>query len=181
MVNATFTDEMKELLASMVGKRFVSYECSKDSFSRAFGNMRINFNGRSIELTNEEQTFPLFDGEEDMTCFACKVVDSKRPFEPDVVAETTVTDVNKSITSIEVVTDTIEVNNGEYSIVYDMALIFHMGESVLMVSRDTWFSELITIKENDDYNQAFSVDDQKESWSNDGEYKVNVKRVRKSI
>ena len=89
--------------------------------------------------------------------------------------------MNKSITSIEVVTDTIEVNNGEYSIVYDMALIFHMGESVLMVSRDTWFSELITIKEYDDYNQTFSVDDQKESWSNDGEYKVNVRRVRKSI
>lgn len=178
MVKATFTDEMKKILSNMTGRQFVSYECEKDDgFSRAFGNMRINTDSFSIELTNEEHTLPFFDDTEDITCFACTEVDSKKPFEPAVVTETCVTEVSKTITGLELINDTISVNNGEYEISFDAAIIIHMGNDVMMLARDTWFSEIITIADNDDYDQVFSIEDVKEAWSNEGENTVDVNRT----
>ncbi|MBR1470885.1 MAG: hypothetical protein IJ600_13195 [Lachnospiraceae bacterium] len=51
----------------------------------------------------------------------------------------------------------------------------------LKVARDTWFSEIITISDNDDYDQVFSIEDVKEAWSNDGENTVDVKRTRMNL
>ncbi len=182
MVYATFTDEMKQLLSNTKGECFVSFECEKDeAFSRAFGNMRLNFNTFSIDLTNEEHTLPFFDENEDITHFSCAAVDPKNPFKPAVVADTKVSPVDKTVTDIELITDTINVNNGEYEICFDAAIIIHMGDDVIMLARDTWFSELITIADNDNYDKIFSIDDVKEAWSNDGDYLVDVKRVRTKL
>ena len=178
MVKATFTDEMKKILSNMIGRQFVSYECEKDDgFSRAFGNIRINIDTFSIELINEEHTLPFFDDTEDITCFACTKVDSEQSFEPAVVTETCVTEVGKVITGVELINDIISVNNGEYEISFDAAIIIHMGNDVVMLARDTWFSEIITIADNDDYDQVFSIEDVKEAWSNEGENMVDVKRT----
>lgn len=182
MIYATFTEEMRMLLHSMIGKKFSSYECGLDErFFRAFGNVRINVDTLPVELTNEEHSLPLLDGYEDMTYFSVEKVDSNFRFEPDVVTNTKVIEVNKVITSIEIVTDSISVNKGEYQITFDAALIFHMGNDTLMFARDAWFSELITIKENDEYDNVFPIQEAKESWSNDGELKVEVQRSRNKI
>lgn len=182
MVYATFTDEMKQIISNAKGKCFVSYECEKDeNFSRTFGNMRINLDSFSIDLTNEEHSLPFFDEREDVTHFSCVKVDPKTPFKPAVLTDTTATPVDKIITDIELITDTINVNNGEYEICFDAAIIIHMGDDVIMLARDTWFSELITIADNDNYDKIFSIDDVKEAWSNDGDYLVDVKRVRTKL
>ena len=179
MVIATFTDEMKKILSNMIGRQFVSYECEKDNgFTRAFGNMRINIESFSIELTNEEHTLTFFDDTEDITHFACMEVDSKKSFKPAVVTETCITEVGKVITGLELINDTISVNHGEYEISFDTAIIIHMGNDIMMLAKDTWFSEIITIADNDDYDQVFSIEDVKEVWSNDGENTVDVKRTR---
>ena len=182
MVNATFSNEMKSLLSSMTGKLFVSYECEKDDgYSRTFGNMRINTDSFSIDLTNEEQTLPFFDEIEDITCFACTKIDPRKPFEPAVMTETCVTKVDKRITGMELISDTININKGEYEIIFDSAIIIHMGDDIMMLARDTWFSEIITIANNDDYDQVFSIEEAKNAWSNDGENDVDVKRIRMKI
>ena len=51
----------------------------------------------------------------------------------------------------------------------------------LKVARDTWFSEIITISDNDDYDQVFSIEDVKEAWSIDGENTVDVKRTSRNL
>lgn len=182
MVNATFTDEMKKTLSNMTGRQFVSYECEKDDvFSRTFGNMRINTDTFSIELTNKEHTLPFFDGTEDITCFACEEVEPENAFEPAVATETCITNVGKVITGLELINDTITVNNGEYEISFDAAIIIHMGSDVIMLSRDTWFSEIITITDNDDFDRIFSIEDVKETWSNEGDNMVTVKRIRMNL
>lgn len=37
---------------------------------------------------------------------------------------------------------------------------------------------MISIVNNDDYNHIYSIDEAKEEWSNDGDYKVKVDRKR---
>ncbi|MBQ6637806.1 MAG: hypothetical protein IJH82_04035 [Lachnospiraceae bacterium] len=182
MVEAVLTNEMKVLLSKMKDKKILSYECEKDDgFSRTFGNLRINLDTFSIEITNEEHTLPFFEGEEDVTYFECKEVNPQEVFVPYVVTETAVKEVNQIITGIELINDTINVNDGEYEISFDEAIIIHMDTDTLMLARDTWFSEIISIRDNDDYNQIFSVDEVKEEWSNEGEKSVSIERKRITI
>ena len=50
-----------------------------------------------------------------------------------------------------------------------------------MFSRDIWFSEVITINENDDYDAVYSIDKVVEAWSDDGENKVKVIRTSRKL
>lgn len=43
---------------------------------------------------------------------------------------------------------------------------------------DTWFSEMINIANNDDYDSIYPIDELKEEWSNEGEDKVDIERKR---
>lgn len=182
MIRATMNDEMRSILKGIIGTQLISYETEKDpSFSRVYGNLRINTSAGSIEIANEEQDFPFFDETEDMTCFSCVKANPNIPFEPAVVTDTQVIDVNNTITSVDIISDTIDVNHGEYQITFDAAIVVHMGDEVLMLARDTWFSELITIVDKDDYDQIFSIDDVKEAWSNDGDYDVDVQRIKSTL
>lgn len=179
MVKATLTDDMIKLLSSTIGKHLVSYECEQDDgFSRTFGNIRINFEGLSIEITNEEHTLPFFGEKEDMTYFMCTEVDPSSHFVPAIITETKVRNVGKTVSSIEIISDSVSVNNGEYEITFDEAIVFHMGEDVLMLARDIWFSEIISIADNDDYDHIFSIEELKDAWSNDGEDEVKIQRSR---
>ena len=182
MVKAIMTDEMRSILTGIIGSQLISYETEKEpSFSRVYGNLRINTSVGSIEVSNEEQVFPFFDDSEDMTCFSCVKVDPMIPFEPAVITDTQIIEVNNTITGVDIISDIIDINQGEYQITFDAAIIIHMGNDALMLARDTWFSELITIADNDDYDQVFSIDEVKEVWSNDGDYNVSVQREKHSI
>ena len=71
--------------------------------------------------------------------------------------------------------------NGEYEIVFDTALIIKTESQTIMFSRDVWFSEVINISDNDDYDCVYPIDSVIEHWSNEGDYEVTVKRSKKSI
>ena len=85
-------------------------------------------------------------------------------------------EIQETITKIEVITDTIEINQGETVIEADCALALHTNKSTYTFARTEWFSEVIFILHNKDYNELFPVQKVEESWCNDGENKVNVKR-----
>ncbi len=177
MTKATFTNEERALLADMKGKIFVSYECEKDPpFSRAYGNVRINTDAYSAEIRNETEPFPFFGETEDMSRFSCTKVNPSVPFRPAVVKDSQIVPVNEKIISAELITDTIDVNNGEYVFVFDAALILRTEKRTFMFARDIWFSENITIAENDDYDSIFPLETAKESLSNYGEYPVKATR-----
>ena len=72
-------------------------------------------------------------------------------------------------------------NDGEYEISFDRAIIFRTDKKDIMFSRDIWFSEVITINENDDYDAVYSIDQVVEAWSDEGENKVNVIRTSRKL
>lgn len=182
MVEARFSKDMISILSSCKDKKLVSYESEAPSeVGGVYGNMRLNFDGFSLEIVNEEQSMPMFNEQEDVACISCSKVDTSAPFEPMVVTDVVKTSVGHVVEAIDVITDTIDVNDGEYQIAFDMAVIFHMENAILMVSRDVWFSEMLTIRDNERFDEVFPVDEVIESWSNDGEYHVSVKRTKTSL
>ena len=182
MVNARFSKKMIEVLSSMKGKTFVSYECDEGhGFPRAYGNFRINLDDYSIDVSNEIQGLSFFDIEEDVAVFSCKKVDSNTPFEPGVIGDTRTVFIEETIESVEIITDEINVNKGDYEIVFDTALIIKTEYQTIMFSKDVWFSEVINISDNDDYDNVYPIDAVKEDWNNDGDYEVTIKRTKVSI
>ena len=185
MVSAKFTSEMRQMLKNMVGKIFVSYEYLKENNlpNQTYGNLRIHMEDCAIDLTNEEKTFPFFDGREDMSCFSCKRVDKNVPFQPFVVtdARTVAYEVGEQIARVEIMNDTININQGEYVISFDTALIIQTTSHIYMFARGLWFSEIISIRSDDDYEKVLSMEKLIDSWSNEGEDSVKIKRTITSL
>ena len=180
MVYATLNEDMVELLKNLKFSNFISYECGK-THNTAYGNLRINTNKGSIELSNIEREISFFDITEDVACFECKVSNSAIEFKPYCIEPFEVFEIDGKIENIEIINDVIEVNDGEYEISFDRAIIFRTDKKDIMFSRDIWFSEVITINENDDYDAVYSIDEVVEAWSDEGKNKVNVIRTSKKL
>ena len=180
MVYATLTEEMLRLLKDLKFSDFISYEGAKTS-NTFYGNLRIHTDKRSIELCNIERTMPFFDISEDIACLECKLSDPTVTFKPHSTEPFEVFEMGGRIESIEIINDKIDVNDGEYEISFDRAIIFRTNEKCIMFSRGVWFSEVIMIYENDDYDVVYPVDEVIEAWSNDGENKVEVTRSRREL
>lgn len=182
MVKVQFSEEMLFMLMEMKGKKFISFECENDKrFSRSYGNLRINVSDYAIELKNEEEERPFFEGTEEISGFSCEKDDPSKKFQLMVSTDTRVVPVDEVICSVDIVTDTINVNHGEYEIEFDEALIIQTESKLIMFSRDTWFSEVITISDHDDYDSVYPIASVIEDWNDYGEATVEVKRTRRPL
>ena len=181
MAKKIFTKEMIEIISAMKGERIVSYQCPQiDKWSRTYGNFRINMEKYAIEFTNEVKEIPFFDRTEEVAGFECKKVDLHTEFKPALIIDVQVVPVDEKVKTIEIITDKIKVEE-DYEITFDNALIFHTEHQTIMFSRDTWFSELINISDNDDFDSIFPIEKVIEEWNCDGDYKVSVKRTKRNI
>ena len=182
MEKAIFNAEMRNILKSIIGKTFVSYECEdSDGPNMTYGNFRINTDVEAIDVSNETKVMPFFDAEEDVACFACIKADPGNPYVPDVVTSTRTVPVQGIIRAVSLVNDAINVNNGEYQITFDQALIIRTDDRIFMFSKDIWFSEMIKISDTDDYDNIYPIASVIEDWNNDGEYIVTVNRTREDL
>ena len=178
MTNATLDKNMIELLKNLKNTKFISYECGK-IFNLASGNLKINTDKISLEITNFLKEDLFFDENEEFAVFECKKSNSK--FKPYCDTTLKKFGIEENIINIEIINDFISVNNGEYEFSYDQAIIIKTQNKTIMFSRDVWFSEVITISDNDNYDDVFPISEVKETFSNYGEYKVEVKRRKYSL
>lgn len=180
MLNAILREDMIELLKDLKNSKFISYECGK-IFNCVGGNLRINTSNGSIEIGNIEKPMIFFDENDEVAFFECKKVDSDARFQPycDVTPERF--EIGETITGIEIINDYANVNNGEYEFSFDQAIIIKTQNTVTMFSRDMWFSEVITVSDNDNYDALFPISKAAESFSDYGEHKVDVRRTRHEL
>lgn len=182
MVQAGFSHEMRNALRNMIGHRFIAYEYGEDTSSNtAYGNVRLNTDNGNVEIRCEERPLPFFGEMEDVACFACRQVRPEEPYVPAVITSTNRSMVDDRIDAVEILTDQINVNHNEYQIEIDVAVIFYCEHRTIMFSRGIWFSEVITISFDDDYEKVFPMQKIIESWSNEGEYDVRVQRSHSSL
>ena len=181
MVYMTLTKEMEDMLKSIINSTFISYERDDFGFS-AYGNLRINTNKTSIELTNLEKVVPFIKDEEEVAGFECQIADKNTKFIPYCPGDPYCKiEVNSLIKEIEIVNDFIYVNDGEYEISFDQAIIIKTEAKTIMFSRSTWFSETISIDEHDDYDSVNPVSDERELFENEDMNKVKITRTRRKL
>ena len=168
MVDATFTTEMIELLQSLHGKRFKSYEYNKEGrFNRAYGNLRINLGRSAIDISCIQRPVEDFFGEaEDMSVFACKSVAREIPFKPYIEGRVLEFMVDEDITSVELVRDHVNYNDGECVIDMDVALIVRTKFKTYTFSRSIWFDESIEIQIGETGDGPAGLETVEELWGN---------------
>lgn len=176
MIDLKFTNDMLSLLKTLKGQCFLSCEKEKSIIDddSVYGNIRLNFENTSIDLVNEQELFEGF--EEELACFSCIKVNSNQKFLPNAVGKTEVIAKKGVVEKIEIATDTIDLNHGETIIESDSAIIFYTDCSCYTFARTVWFSEVISILSDKSYDSICPISKVIESWSNDGENEVTVKR-----
>ena len=77
--------------------------------------------------------------------------------------------------------DSIYLNDGEFEISFDQAIIIKTETKTIMFSRSAWFSEDISIDEHDDYDSIYPVSDERELFENEDTNKVKITRTRRKL
>ena len=191
MVELKFTEEMIRLLSRLKGETLLSYSYDKHwekvvrpecYIPSSYWKTRLGTTIGEIDLINEENVHPWFGGTEGIAGFACKIVKNGEPLDDGREPPAYVQSVNKRIVGIEIINDVIDITNRNYSLTFDQALIFRFEDgSVLMFSRDVWFSEEISITWHDDYDKLFSIEQLTETLNNEGDDQVEVTRTRRVL
>ena len=174
MVYATLSSKMVDLLRSMIGNEFLSYECAVQN-DEIYGNLRINTSGGSVEVINEVQELPFLDGCEELSFFCCCEANRESGFQPFCVEPVSIIPVSERISGIEVIRDIVCVNNGNYEIAFDMAIVIKCQTRTIIFSRSWHFSEVISVKS--DIADVYPVESVVSDWENDGDNHVAVDRV----
>jgi len=184
MVKAKFSNEMIKYIEQLKNSNFIKYFIdNQTNGASAYCKLGIESNNICLDIFNEETSVEWFindDGvnKEDISVFSCKIREDNENFKPYIEeSEIESVIVNEKINNVKIVSDIINVNNGEYVIDYDMAIIIETEQHNYVFSRGWFFSEEIYINVDKDINDIYSVKEVKESWSNDGEFNVEVKRV----
>jgi len=181
MVTAKFTDEMIKIITSMIGKVFCSYECGNTFDNQTYCNFQINLEDSSIEFMNEVKDFPFYDSSEELSTFSCKKLPLNTLFKPYCGEPSKKHLINEEITSVSIVNDEITINNDEYSISFDMAIIIDTTSHKYTFSRGWFFGEEIDISKDLDFNDVYPIHNVIEDWSEDGENDVKVIRTKKVL
>ena len=182
MLRKVFSKKDLALFKSIVGSQFISYECGigEIQFSRAYGNMRLNFSDRSIELQNIETPTTYRDVTDDISGFSCRTCSINEEFKPYIEEETVVTEISEMVTGVEVVEDTISINNS-CKICFSSAVIIRTQINSYMFCRTYQYNENIFFNKSEDYDAIYPIHKVIEDWNNEGEYQVSVERNKRII
>lgn len=179
MVELRFTDEMRQILSSMKGKLFKSYQGAPlhvDGYVLFFGSVRVNLGRKAIDITNQLEPVDFFSGKDDLSCFRCESIDKSSPFDQYITGPLMEFMVDERIQSVSIVTDRIRVQNNGYEIELDTALVIQTECGFYTFTRDWYFEENITVNFDKSKAVVYEIDKVKEDWENCGENKVTVER-----
>ena len=180
MVKAKLSDKMIKILKDTVGKTFCSYECGNIAMGAVYGNVQINMDNCAIEIVNEAKELPFYDSTEDISHFVCRKKLLNEPFKPYCEEKSEKHTINENVISVSIIEDSVSVNDGESDIAFDMAVVIKTDKHSYMFSRGWFFSEIIDISVDKEFNEIYPINRVVKDWSEDGENKVDVSRnVRK--
>lgn len=142
----------------------------------AYGNLQLNTEHFSVELRNEVHTFSLFSEVEDVSCFSCIFKRAGTIFEPFCEEPWKTVPINEKITGVSIVSDTVIVNDDEYAITFDMAVIIKTEKHQYSFSRNWFFSETINLSVDKGLDDVYPISRVIADWNDDGNRRVSVQR-----
>ncbi len=182
-----FDENMIEMLKDIVGKRFLSVETDDSMEGQSYCVARLNFEGTSILLKNEEEEIAMFENEdvpyEEAAKFSCIISDIAHPFVPglDGVGIKKF-DVDEIVMSVEIVSDTIKCVEQGINIIIDMALIVKTENHAYIFSKShVWFDEVIYVNIDKNIDDICPLFSDLSLWNDDGKLSVSIERSIRTI
>lgn len=180
MVDAKFNIEMIEILKSMKGKTFKSYEYeSLDKWGNPYGCVRLNLGRYAVDLTNFVQEINFFGKIEDIPVFKCEKKELSDPFCIDT--ETVANMVDEVIKEVFIVTDVITVPDCKYSVAIDRAVVIKCEFNYYVFSKEWYYGELIFIRFGKEMPLIYPIEKVAFDWGDYGEHKTTVERSFQSL
>ena len=178
IIVAGFTPEMRDVLSSIKGKTFKSFECAGRYGGDTFpGNFRINLGRSAVDVVLD---FHALDGDpagfDELTWFSCEEVDLKSEFHPSIVATPRQYLVNEVVTSVELVRDQVEYPSDGVVVEVDIALTLRTRYHSYTFSRGIWFSDIIGVEVSDATAEPKSLASIEKLWIEDEDREVRVVR-----
>jgi len=84
--------------------------------------------------------------------------------------------INEKITGVSIVSDTVIVNDDEYTITFDMAVIIKTEKHQYSFSRNWFFSETINLSVDKGLDDVYPISRVIADWNDDGNRRVSVQR-----
>lgn len=147
----------------------------------AYGNVQLNTTHLSIELRNEVQPLIMFSEIEDISVFSCQIKPANSVFMPYCEEPWKTVFVNEKITGLSLVNDTIIVNDNEYAITFDMAVIVTTEKHDYVFSRNWFFSETIDLSIDKSFDDIYPISRVISDWNDDATRMVSVQRKTISL
>ena len=183
MIKAKFSNEMIKHLEKLKNANFEKYIIDNETNGLStYCKLGINTDSICLDILNEESSVNWFKTDchidkEDISIFSCKIRENNEIFKPYIEESEVISIVvNEKISNVKIVSDIINVNSGEYIIDYDMAIIIETEQHSYVFSRGWFFNEEIYVNVDKEIDDIYSIKEVKESWSNDGEFNVEVNR-----
>ena len=179
MVKTVIDDNAIDVLTSMKGKTFKSYEGSPEWNGDPkvfYGMLRINLGREAIDVTNFIRPTEFLQGFEELSCFDFKKaeLDSKYPVMGAKPVRAYM--VDEKIKTVDVIRDFISLNGDEYNVETDTAIVITTDRNVYSITRDWYFGETLTVCVDSDKANIYEISRIIDDWSC-GEHSVSVSRT----
>ena len=182
MTRWQFDENMIQMLQSIVGKQFLSFEMDSSVEGQSYGTARLIFDNTAILLKNEEEEIAMFENDdvpyEEASKFTCSISNPELPFSPGIVnAAVKKREINEIVTDVEIISDTIKGVEHGIDIIIDMAVVIRTEKHAYTFSKShVWFDEAIYVNIDKDMENICPVLSDLSLWNNDGEWNVTIDR-----
>lgn len=167
----SFTSEEIAVLESMLGKSLGSIDAVIVARSDlSWNTVRLHFNDLNVDINNhlgEIEVDELGSLEEFGLLSVASAPETKLEL-PEVSAETSSIEIEKTITSIKIVSDSIVVygdGTPVATITYPQAVILEHEDGAIVLDKECWFSEMIAVKQGKDAENL--IYDESVNWEDD--------------
>lgn len=187
MTRWQFDNTMTQMLHSMIGRRFLSFERDTSAEGQSYCVVRLNFDNTSLLLKNEEEEIATFEDNvapyEEAAKFTCTISNPNQPFPSGLVGVAIKKHVvDELVVSVAIVSDTIQCVEHGMNIVIDMALIIRTENHTYIFSKShVWFDEVIYINIDKDMDDICPLPSDLNLWDNDGEWNVTIERSVRAL
>lgn len=180
MTKACFTEEMKNMLASMKGKTIKSFEGMYYQEHNYFEeHVKINLGTFSVNLyTNENISASFTNGKgirytEEISSFACSKGLKKEPFIAPQGWNVNQYLVNEKVSEVLLITDTAKTNQSEEYVI-DSGIVIKTDYNTYILSKGFW-TVPIYFNKQEEIETPFTIQNLKEELSDEG-VSVSVSR-----
>lgn len=182
MTNWQFNKDMIQILKHMIGMRFLSYEKDGVTDGQSYCVLRLNLDGKSILLKNEDEEIAMLSDDnirEEAARFSCSEIDPDEPFVGLVDDVKTIKyETNEIVKNVQIITDVITGSHKDMNIMIDMAIVIKTETHTYIFSKsETWFDEMIYINTDKDFDKICPIQKVIDMWNNDGKLEVEVNRT----